>query len=118
MADKIYDLEIRTFEFAKSVRKLFRSLQYNSIFENDIKQVIRSSGSVGANYIEANDKLSDKDFNHRIKICKKEAKESIYWLSLLELHEQLNHANRNELIEEAKELMLIFAAILKKRASN
>jgi four helix bundle protein len=116
MTEKIYDLEQRTFEFAKSIRFLFTTIQYNSLFENDIKQVIRSSGSVGANYIEANDKLSDKDFNHRIKICKKEAKETIFWLKLLELNEQIDHSKRIELIQEAKELMFIFGAILKKRA--
>ncbi len=115
MSRKVYDLEERTFQFSKKVRLLFIGLKYNSLYENDIRQVLRSSGSVGANYIEANEKLSDKDFIHRIKISKKEAKESKYWLSLLELHPSLDHDDRKLLIQEANELMLIFGAILKKR---
>ncbi len=77
---KKYDLEYRTFNFAKSVRALVKKRTKTIGNIEDGKQVIRSSGSVGANYIEANESLSKKDFVMRIKICRKEAKESRYWL--------------------------------------
>ena len=82
----------------------------------DGKQLIRSSGSVGANYIEANESLSKKDFIMRIKICRKEAKESRYWLRLVDTNknEAEQENNRKNLIDEATELMNIFGAILKK----
>jgi len=81
----------------------------------DGKQLIRSSGSVGSNYIEANESLSKKDFIMRIKICRKEAKESRYWLRLLETNDkQEQEKTRKNLINEATELMNIFGAILQK----
>jgi four helix bundle protein len=81
----------------------------------DGKQLIRSSGSVAANYIEANEALSKKDFVMRIKICRKEAKESSLWLRLLDLGEHTAVANkRDRLRQEARELTLIFSAIVSK----
>ena len=80
----------------------------------DGKQLVRSSGSVGANYIEANESISKKDFNLRIKISRKEAKESRYWLQLVHLKTEEQEEERVELIQEAKELMLIFSAIMRK----
>ncbi len=73
----------------------------------------RSSCSVGANYIEANESLSKKDFVMRIKICRKEAKESTYWLKLLDLNEN-QESERDFLIQESVELTKIFGAILEK----
>lgn len=78
-----YDLKDGTYEFAKKIRFFTRSLPKTIQSLDDIKQIIRSSGSVGANYIEANEALSKKDFLMRIKICRKEAKESAYWLRLI-----------------------------------
>lgn len=88
--------------------------KYTANFE-DGKQVIRSSGSVGANYIEANEAISKKDFILRIKICRKEVKESRYWLKLVDLEndDELDK-DCNELIGESTELMKIFGAILQK----
>src|SRR3954447_5955005 len=82
----------------------------------DGRQLIRSSGSVGANYIEANEPLGDKDFLIHAKICRKEAKESRYLLRLLDtaVNEQLE-AERSQLIKEAQELTLIFNAIIRRR---
>jgi four helix bundle protein len=77
----------------------------------DSKQLIRSSGSVGANYIEANESLSKKDFIMRVKICRKEAKETIYWLRLVNTNIE---NERNILIKEGTELMKIFGSILEK----
>ncbi len=112
---KTYDLEDRTYEFAKAVRAFVRKLKRDIATIEDAKQVVRSSGSVGANYIEANDALSRKDFVMRIKICRKEAKESRYWLRLIDpLGDESADEVRVKLAGEAQELMNIFGAILKK----
>ena len=111
-----YDLADRTFSFAQEVRLFLRQTPKDVINFEDIKQLTRSSGSVGANYIEANESLSPKDFNYRLMICKKEAKESIYWLKLLYLaNNDSLESSRSRLIKEADELTRIFSAILRKR---
>ena len=110
-----YDLEERTFNFAKDVRDFIRRLSKDIANIEDAKQVIRSSGSVGANYIEANEALSKKDFKMRIKICRKEAKESRYWLELIETKSQSElQSIKENLSQEAGELLKIFSAILNK----
>ncbi|KKT15103.1 MAG: hypothetical protein UW76_C0009G0005 [Parcubacteria group bacterium GW2011_GWF2_44_8b] len=81
---RVYDLEDRSRTFAMKVRDYVNKLPRNISNIEYGKQLIRSSGSVGANYIEANESLSKKDFVMRIKISRKEAKESEYWLSLAE----------------------------------
>ncbi len=81
----------------------------------DVKQVVRSSGSVGANYIEANESLSKKDFRMRIRICRKESKETGYWLRLLDTRGPTGiDAQRDKLVQESVELTRIFGAILQK----
>ena len=80
---KQYDLEERTLIFTKRVIKFTKRLPKTIANIEIIKQVVRSAGSVGANYIEANESLSKKDFVMRIKICRKEAKETRYWLKLV-----------------------------------
>jgi four helix bundle protein len=112
---KQYDLEERTLEFAKKVRRFVKRLPKTIANIVDIKQLVRASGSVGANYIEANDSLSKKDFAMRIKICRKEAKESRYWLRLVDAGKQTELEQvREELIKESQERMNIFGAILQK----
>jgi len=110
---KQYDLEDRTLNFAERVNdyvnKLPRTL---SNIENG-KQLVRSGGSVGANYIEANESLSKRDFIMRVKICRKEAKESRYWL-ILTIPKQDSLQEKNYLIRESTELMKIFRSILEK----
>ncbi|MBU4212495.1 MAG: four helix bundle protein [Kiritimatiellae bacterium] len=112
-------LDERTFLFAQNVRIFVAQLPKTASNQEDIKQVVRSSGSVAANYIEANEALSKKDFILRMKICRKEAKESRLWLRLLDCgeHDQLGKT-RLALIQEARELMLIFNAIITKSGSN
>ena len=109
-----YDLEERTFNFAKKVRVFLKKIPKTIANIEDGKQLIRSSGSVGANYIEANEALSKKDFIHRIKICRKEAKESRLWLRLVEINKEETERTRQELMQEATELMNIFGAIIHK----
>ena len=112
---KPYDLEDRTLAFAKRVRAFVKKLRRTIANIEDGKQLIRASGSVGANYIEANESLSKKDFIMRIKISRKESKESRYWLRLIDTNdEQEQEAERKNLIKEATELMKIFGAILQK----
>lgn len=107
------DLEERTFLFAKDIRCFVRKLPRSVINIEDGKQVVRSSGSVGANYIEAQEALSKKDFGMRIKICRKEAKETKYWLRLLETSD-LQQIEKEKLEQEATELLKIFSAIILK----
>lgn len=110
---KQYDLEERTFNFAKKVREFINKLPKSIINFEDTKQLIRSSGSIGANYIEANEALSKKDFYHRIKISRKEAKETRFWLKLLNIDDKLD-LEKKSLIQESIEFMKIFGSILEK----
>jgi len=108
-----YDLEERTYEFARDVRAFVKKLPRTVCNIEDVKQLIRSSGSVGANYIEANEKLSKKDFRLRIKIARKESKEARYWLRLVETQDSKGLAmERAKLINEATELLRILSSIL------
>jgi four helix bundle protein len=111
----VYDLEERTFQFAKAVRLFVKTLPKTIEGIEDGKQLIRSSGSVGANYIEANESLGKKDFLMRIKISRKEAKESAYWLRLTNETNILDNADdAQSLMQEANELKKIFSSILEK----
>lgn len=78
------DLENRTLNFAVKIRLMIKQLPRDISNFEDCKQVARSSGSIGANYIEANDSLGEKDKLMRLKISRKEAKETIYWLTILQ----------------------------------
>jgi len=112
---KQYDLEERTLRFAGKIRDFIKKLPKTIGNIEDGKQLIRSSGSVGANYIEANEALSKKDFGMRIKICRKEAKESKYWLLLLDTdNKQDLEKTCQELSKESTELMMIFSSIMRK----
>ena len=94
---------------------LVKKLPRNISNIEDGKQLTRSSGSVGANYIEANESLSKKDFTMRIMISRKEAKESQYWLRLVDTQENaMLEKERQNLTKEATELMMIFSAIMRK----
>jgi four helix bundle protein len=114
---KRFDLEERTLKFAKEVIDFVNVLPKSIANLEIIKQVIRSSGSIGANYIEANEALSKKDFAMRVKICRKEAKESRYWLKLVEVKGEDSEKRRQSLIGEATELMKIFGSIVEKTKS-
>lgn len=111
---KVYDLEERTEQFARNCRTLVRALPKDLANIEDCKQLVKASGSVAANYIEANESLGSKDFSYRIKVCRKESKESRLWLKLLQLSEVELDFNRNDLIREASELIKIFTSILSK----
>jgi four helix bundle protein len=108
-----FDLEKRTLIFAKSIRDFCKLVPKSISNKEYIEQIIRSSGSIGANYIEANESLSKKDFVMRIKISRKETKETRYWLELIET-EHVQEDDISKLQTEATELLKIFSSIIEK----
>lgn len=108
---KQYDLEERTFNFAKRCRDYIRKLPKTIPNLEYGQQLARSSGSQAANYIEANESLSKKDFFMRVKICRKEAKESRLWMKLTEPNQE-DQTEQTALIQEATELTKIFGSIV------
>jgi len=107
-----FDLEERTLKFAKQIIKFCQSLPENTINTKLIDQLIRSAGSIGANYREANDSLGKKDFVHRLRIARKESKETIFWLELIS--EANPKTSNGDLIDECSQLRNILSAIIKK----
>jgi four helix bundle protein len=114
-----WDLEERMFCFAEKVALSVKHLSNTQTNAEYVRQLVRSSGSIGANYIEANDALGKKDFVLRIRIARKEAKESAYWIRLI------IHTNDTEtakvfepLLKEATELKMILSAIVNKCAPS
>ena len=110
---KRYDLEERTFKFALDVSRFCKKFPRTISNIEYIKQLIRSSGSVGANYIEANESLGRKDFFMRVKICRKESKESGYWLRLLiETNDDKFRVEGEGLLNESIQLKKIFSSMI------
>jgi len=117
--NKRYDLEERTAVFAERIRDFCLKLPRNIANNEYIPQLIRAGSSPEANYIEANENIGTKDFGMKIKTCRREAKESAYWLRLIMTDKSEEMENeRNALRQEAKEFVLIFTAILKNRAES
>ncbi|MEK7497132.1 MAG: four helix bundle protein [Patescibacteria group bacterium] len=114
---KQYDLENRTLYFAKEVAIYVNKLPLTVPNKEYGKQLVRSASSIGANYLEANEALSRKDFLMRIKISRKEAKETRFWLQLAEVLPEMN-TSKDKLIQEVTELMKIFGAIIEKSKPN
>ena len=113
---KIYDLEDRTALFAERIRDFVLKLPKNVANNQYGPQLIKAVSSPGANYIEANENLGDKDFKMKIKICRKESKEAAYWLRLVITDGSVEMEEERKILRlEAIELKLIFTAILKKR---
>ena len=107
-----YDLEERTRNFAKNIVSLMMKLPKNPVNNRMIEQLIGSGGFIGANYCEANETESKKDFTHKIGICKKEVKETRYWLNLL-FHANPNYSEQFKTLSiEVQELLLIFSKII------
>jgi len=109
-----YDLEERTAKFAENVIETVRRINPGPVNKRIIEQLIGSSGSIGANYCEANEGESKKDFYHKIGIAKKEIKETKHWLRLLAKAEPDQVKELRQLWSEAHELLLIFSKILSK----
>ncbi|MCC6679972.1 MAG: four helix bundle protein [Phycisphaeraceae bacterium] len=113
-AEKPYDLDERTARFGEAIVRFCKVLPRDTVNLRLIDQLTRSATSVGANYLEAEDAISRKDFGHRIALCRKEAKESKHWLRMIAAAEPAQRDEARQLWQEAKELNLIFGAILKK----
>jgi four helix bundle protein len=114
ITNKIYDLEKRTLEFSKIIIRLCNKLNKTVVNIELIKQIIRSGSSVGANYREANEALGRKDFAHRMRIVRKEAKETSYWLDLIVEANPDFEPDINLLKQECQELRNIFSSIINK----
>ncbi len=110
----MYDLENRLLVFSKRLLIYIRDTRVEYINRNIIDQVLRSGTSIGANYHEANWANGKKDFSNKIHICKKEAKETFYWLELLQSVVKIPSSELQELINEAREIMCIFNTIAQK----
>ena len=120
MNEKTQQLLDRTFNFGVNVLKFLRRLPDDYIYRIPKGQIARSSVSIGANYEEAQGGVSRKDFSHKIGICYKEARESLYWLRVLQqLHEEEVHKKEfDTFLKESQELKNIFAAIKKSSKEN
>lgn len=112
---KVYNLSARTAKLGVDIIVFLKAIKENNINRPIINQLIRSATSIGANYMEADCAESKKDFNHKIGICKKEAKETTHWLHMLATAEPAKKEECRSLWQEAHELTLIFSAIVKRK---
>ncbi len=121
MNDRPYDLEERTYAFASNVRMFLHEVKWQPVSWTAVKQLLRSSGSVAANYIEYVESISGPDSIYRLRITKKEARESGLWLRLLNDCNPLgkeHHAALHHLLQETDELVRILASIIRKKSAN
>ena len=113
-SEREYDLEERTALYGEAVLRYAKGIPVNEVTRPLISQLVRSATSIGANYCEANDAESKKDFRHKIGLCRKESKETKHWLRMIVAAEPSLAERSRELWQEAKELNLIFGAIRRK----
>lgn len=113
-AGRHYDLEERTARFGERAIAFVRALPRGPVTNPLITQLVRSATSIGANYCEANDAESKKDFRHKIAICRKESRETMYWVRMIAAAHEPSKEFGRDLWKEAKELNLIFASIVRK----
>jgi four helix bundle protein len=119
--DKPYDLEERTYAFALEVRLFLRGVKWDPVSWTDIKQLLRSSGSVAANYVESVESISAPDNLYRLRVTKKEARESGLWLRLISDCNHLDEATETtlqSLLSETGELVKILASIIRKKSAT
>ncbi|WP_410050416.1 four helix bundle protein [Blastopirellula sp. J2-11] len=111
---RAFDLEERTARFGEAVVRFLRALPENSVTRPLIQQAVRSATSIGANYCEADDAGTKKEFKYRISVCKRETRETKHWHRMLATAIPEQKDECRELWQDAKELHLIFAAIFRK----
>ena len=109
-----FNLEERTAKFGEAIIRFLKQVPKNSISVPLVKQLVRSATSIGANYCEADDAHTNKEFKYRISICRKEARETMYWLRMIAAAAEQHRAAARIHWQEAKELNLIFSSILRK----
>lgn len=113
-AEKVFDLEERTAKFGEAVLVFARTVPVDHISKPILSQLVRAAGSVGANYCEADEAASKKEFRYRIALCKRESREAKHWLRMV-VAACLNHKDEARVLwQEANELTKIFAAIHRK----
>jgi len=117
-SSNMYDLEERTAVFAEQVIDFVRTLKQDAINRRIIEQVVASAGSIGANYCEAVEAESKKDFVHKVSIAKKEIKETKHWFRLLARANQDRKDDIRGIWQEAHELLLIFSKIIRSSRAN
>jgi len=111
---KVYNLEERTALFGEAAIDFLKKIRLTPITEPLVRQMVRSATSVGANYCEANDAGSPREFKYRLGICRRESKETKHWLRMLAKADSETCAEGRILWKEAQELNLVFSAILRK----
>jgi four helix bundle protein len=112
--NRSYDLEERTAKFGEGVGEFAKKIPVNHVTKPLIEQLVRAGTSVGANYCEADDACSNKEFRQKIGYCRKESRETKHWLRMIAKAAPELRQNGRSLWQEAKELHLIFVAILRK----
>jgi len=112
-ASKRYDLEERTGQFGEMIIAFAKKIPVNLVTEPLIPQLVRAGTSIGANYCEADDAGSKKEFRYRVSICKRESRETKHWLRMVAAAASELKADARPLWQEAKELNLIFSAIFR-----
>jgi four helix bundle protein len=112
--ERAFDLEERTARFGESIIQFCKTVPMNPITTPLISQIVRSSGSVGANYCEADNAVSKKEFRQKIGTCQKESRETKHWLRMIAAAAPSHKEAARPLWQEARELHLIFSAILRK----
>lgn len=113
-----FDLEERTAKFGESVIRFTKLIRINEINKPLINQIIRSGTSIGANYLEADDSESTRDFIHKLSICKKESRETKHWLRMIAVANPELKNDARKLWKEVQELNLIFAAIIRNKTKK
>jgi four helix bundle protein len=119
-SDKPYNLEECTYAFALEIRLFLRNTIWDPVSWSDIKQLLRSSGSVAANYVESIEAISPDDCIYRLRLCKKEARESRLWLQLISDSNPIDdkiHRKIETLIAETKELVKIFVTMIRNKSA-
>ena len=115
---RVFDLDERTAKFGEEVIRLCKGVRLTVITEPLVRQFVKSGTSVGANYSEANDAVSRKEFRQKIGYCKKEARESKHWCRMLAVADADLTEQARVLWKEAHELTLIFASIFRKLSTK
>ena len=113
-AGELFDLEERTAAFGEEIIRLAKGVRVGAVTGPIIGQLVRAGTSIGANYCEANDAESKKDFRHKMGLCRKESHETKYWLRMLAVAEPAVAVKARVIWKEAKELNLIFGAICRR----
>ena len=111
--EQTFDLEERTARFGEKVIQFVKTVRLTPVTDSLVRQLVRAATSIGANYCEANDAQSKKDFRHKISLCRNEAKETKHWLRMIAAADESTQQPARELWQEAKELNLVFSSIVK-----